>query len=92
MAVSIVLIGPGDQAIITSDWSDAIGSNTLGAVTHTVPSPLTKLTEATDASLKLAQVKVSGAVHGGTYYISGQSTLSNGEVINRTDTVRCFNA
>lgn len=66
-------------------------SVTIGTVTHTVPSPLTKVSEATNAGLAQSQVKVSGAVHGGLYMIEGQTTLSNGDVINRQFPLRCFN-
>lgn len=93
MTVSVVLLDPSDSAFVTIDWSDVLsGGLTLGAVTHTVPSPLTKISESTDALLGLSQVKVSGAVHGGLYMIEAQSTLSNGETVNRQFPVRGWNS
>jgi hypothetical protein len=91
VTASIVLLDPSDEAIITCDWSDAVGTTTLGAVTHNVPAPLTKMSEATDSSGKTSQVKVKGGIHGGMYMIEGQTTLSNGEVLNRQYPVRWFN-
>jgi len=91
MSIAIALLDPSDQAILTIDWSDAIGAIALGTVVHAVVAPLVKLSESTDVNAKTSQVKVSGAVHGGTYMIEGQSTLGNGEVLNRQFPVRCFN-
>lgn len=91
--MSITLLDPSDSALITIDWSDVLPVGvTLGTVTHTVPSPLSKVSEATDVPNKKSQVKVSGALHGGMYMIEGQTTLSNGEVINRQWPVRGFNS
>jgi len=91
MSASIVLLDPSDQAVITIDWSDALDSNSLVSVVHVVPSPLAKMSEATDIPGKASQVKVPGAVHGGIYLIEGQATLSNGEILNRQFPARCFN-
>lgn len=90
--MAIAIIDPQDEALITVPWTDAIGSLGLGPVTHTVPTPLTKMSESTDAESKTSQVKVSGAKHGGLYMIEVESTLSNGERINRQFPVRCFNS
>lgn len=91
MTVDIALCDPSDSAIFTIDWSDVVGSVSLGTVNHSVPAPLTKISESTDIPGKSSQVKVSGAVHGGLYMIEGESTLSNGETINRQFPLRCFN-
>jgi hypothetical protein len=91
MTASIVVLDPGDQAIITCDWSDAIDTVALGTVMHSVPSPLVKISESTDVSGKTSQVKVSGGLHAGMYMIEGQTTLGNGEVLNRQYPVRWFN-
>lgn len=87
----IAIISSGDVAIIPLDWSDLPTGVTIGQVTHTVPSPLTKVAEASDEDEKVSQVKVSGAVHGGMYVITASTTLTNGEVVNRQVPVRCFN-
>ncbi len=91
--VDILLIDPSDQAIATIDWTDVLASGiTLsGNVSHTLPSPLVKLSENTDTVSGLSQVRISGAVHGRVYMVEGQASLSNGEVINRQFPVRCFN-
>ncbi len=88
----IVVIDPGDQTLLSITWDDLPAGVTLaGSVEHTVPSPLTRMAQATDTVAGTSQVKVSGAVHGGLYMIEGQATLSNGESINRQFPVRCFN-
>ncbi len=93
MTVPIVLLDPSDSAIITVDWSDALASGiTLSSVTHTVPSPLTKVSESTNTSTGQSQVRVSGAVHGSMYMIEAQATLSNTEVINRQFPARGWNS
>lgn len=94
MSTPIVLLDPSDSALITVDWSDVLtgGLTLLGSVTHTVPSPLSKVSESTNAGAGLSQVKVSGAVHGALYMVEAQATLSNGETINRQFPVRGWNS
>lgn len=87
----IAIISSGDVTIIPLDWSDLPEGITIGQVSHSVPSPLVKVAEATDEAEKVSQVKVSGAVHGGVYTIIASTTLTNGEVVNRPIPVRCFN-
>ena len=88
---NIILFDPSDAAIITFDWADVLtGSVTVSSVTHSVDSPLAKLNESNTTTT--SSVKVSGALHGGLYMVSGQATLSNGEVINRQFPVRGWNS
>lgn len=90
---NVVLINPSDQLLITFDYSNELATGiTLVSATHTVPSPMTKISESTDTANALSQVKVSGAVHGQTQMIGGQATLSNGEIINRQFPVRGWNS
>lgn len=90
---NIVLANSTDQIVITFNYSNELAPGiTVTAVTHAVPSPMTKISESTDTVNALSQVKVSGAVHGQTVPISGQATLSNGEVINRVFPVRGWNS
>jgi hypothetical protein len=90
---NVVLINPSDQLVITFDYSNELASGiTLTSATHTVPSPMTKVSESFDTANALSQVKVSGAVHGQTQMIGGQATLSNGEIINRQFPVRGWNS
>lgn len=89
----VVLLHASDEAIIPIDWTDALptGVNLTGTVDHTVPSPLTRISQSTDVTNKLTQVKVSGMVHGGVYLITGRATLDNGEIINRPFPIVSFN-
>ena len=90
---NIVLVNPGDQIVITFDYSNELALGiTLASATHTVPSPMSKVSESTDVPNAKSQVKVSGAVHGLTVQIGGQATLSNGEVINRIFPLRGWNS
>ncbi len=89
--MSIPLIDPSDAASYIVTWDDLPAAVTIGTVTHTVPSPLTKLSESTNSGSAQSTVRISGAVHGGSYLIEGQTTLSNGEVLNRQFTLLCFN-
>lgn len=86
----IPLIDPGDSANFRMDWSDALPSGvTVSAVTHTLPSPLTKVSESNDTTT--STVRVSGALHAGLYLVEAAATLSNGETLNRQFPLRCFN-
>ena len=91
MPASVVLLNPADEALVTIDWSDMLGSLAInGSVSHTVPSPLTKMSESTDAPNKQSQVKIKGMVHGGLYQVSAQATLTNAEILNKTFVVRAY--
>ncbi len=91
--MTVVLLDPSDSALITIDWADVLAIGvTLSAVTHIVPTGLTKVTEAQDLANGKSQVKVSGAAHGLMYMIEAQATLSNGEVINRQFPARGWNS
>lgn len=93
MSANIVLLDPGDSALITIDWNDVLPATvTLSSVTHTVPSPLNKISEVTSSGTGESQVKVSGAVHAGLYMIEAAATLSNGEVLNRQWPARGWNS
>jgi hypothetical protein len=90
--VTIALIDPGDNAFFKLDWSDClIEGATLVAVVHTVPSPLTKVQEATNGAEGSSTVRVTGAAHGVTYLVEAAATLSTGETLNRQFPLRCFN-
>lgn len=92
MSALIVLLSSDDEAIIGIDWDDVLGTAALVSVTHIVPLPLMKMSESTDISARLSQVKVSGAVHGGLYKISADAILDSGEKLSRAFPVRCFNS
>lgn len=90
--MTLPVLNPEDSANFQLDWSDVLPDGvTLGTVTHSVPAPLTKVSESTDVGGARSTVRVSGGVHGRHYMVSGQTTLSNGEVLNRPFTVPCFN-
>lgn len=87
----IVLYNPSDTIIVTFDWNADLATGiTVTSVVHTVPAPLTKISEATNAGAGQSQVKFSGGVHGEIYQILGAATLSEGEVLNRAVPVRCW--
>lgn len=88
----MIVVDPQDVPWLTFDWSAFLPSGvTLGEVEHTVPAPLSREGQATDAGAKTSRVKVSGFVHGGQYTIEARSTLSSGETFERSLTVRVFN-
>lgn len=89
----IVLIGRGDTTAVQFDWDDALpeGVTLQGNVVHTLPTPLVKVDESSDPVRATSTVMMSGAEHGGLYMIAGTATLSNGETLNRSFPVRCFN-
>lgn len=88
----IPVIDPDDSAVFLIDWSDALAEGvTIGSVTHILPEPLVKITESTNAVSGVSSVKISGALHGSTYLVQAQTTLSNGETLNRQFPLRCFN-
>lgn len=87
----MITFDPGDQAIVTFDWTDVLpASVTVSAVTHAVDSTLTIVSESSTTTT--SSVKLSGAVHGGLYMVSGSATLTNGEVINRQFPIRGWNS
>lgn len=89
----ILYVDPQDQAIITVEWDDLleVGITFQGEVTHIVPAPLEKVSEATDAANKRSFVTVRGQKHGGLYSLEAQAVLSNGETVNKNFPVRCSN-
>lgn len=89
--MNLVILDPGDSAVMTIDWSDVLAEGvTLSSVTHSVDSPLSIVSEA--ATTTTSSAKITGAVHGGLYMFAGAATLSNGEVINRQFPVRGWNS
>ena len=89
--MNILLFDPSDDAIVTFNWADVLPSGvTVSSVTHTVDSPLVKGAESNTTTT--SSVKVSGALHGGLYMVTGSATLSNGEVINRQFPIRGWNS
>ena len=90
---NVILFNPSDNALITFDWSDVLPATvTLSFVLHTVPTPLTKVSEATATPQSQVKVNAAGGVNGAIYQIAGAATLSNGEVVNRVFPVRLLNS
>ena len=88
--MTVLLVDPGDSIVLEMDWSDSLADGvTISGVTHSVPLPLTKVSESDDSPSSF--VRVSGAVHGQTYLIEASATLSTGETLNRQFPLRCFN-
>lgn len=88
----VIIVDPQDVVSIEIDWADSIGADTLGSVTHSVSSPLVKVSEATNVAGKTSTVKISGVEHGGEYYISAQTSLAGGDTLNRQFKVLGFNS
>lgn len=91
--MDVILLDPSDEALVTIDWADVLpASVTLSSVTHTAPSPLVLVSQATDIAQGRSQAKVRGATHGALYMLEAQATLSNGEIINRQFPARGWNS
>ena len=91
--MSVILVDPSDVPLLSFDWTDALPSGVLVyAVTHSVSSPLSIVSQSTTPNQNLSTVKVSGFQHGATYLIQATASLDNGETINRAMTVRCVDA
>jgi hypothetical protein len=90
----VVLFDPSDNVLVTFEWTDLPVGATLGTVVHTVPAPLVKGTEATNAGQGTSTVKVGGgtAAHGQRFMIEATATLSNGETLNRQVPLLVWNA
>lgn len=90
--MTIIRADPADDILIGFDWADVLVAGvTLSAVEHTVPAPLERVAQATNAVAATSTVRVRGFVHGKVYSIAGKATLSNGEVIERSITARGWN-
>lgn len=90
----VVLLDPSDNALVTFEWAGLPDGVTLSSVVHTVPSPLVKGTESTNAGAGTSTVKVGAgtAAHGQRYMVEAQATLSNGETLNRQVPLLVWNA
>jgi hypothetical protein len=87
----MILFDPGDDAVVTFDWSDVLPAGvTVASVVHAVDSPLVKGAESNTTTT--SSVKLSGAAHCGLYMVTGAATLSNGEVLNRQFPIRGWNS
>lgn len=87
----IILTDPGDSVVVVIDWNDTVLAGTLGSVAHSVPAPLTKVSESTDSQNGTSSVWIRGMLHGGLYLIEIAASLTTGETLNRQFPVRCFN-
>lgn len=85
--MSILLKNPSDNIDFSMTWNN-IGTATLSAVVHTVPSALTLVSESNTTTT--STVRVSGATHGKTYQIKAVATLSTGRTLARDFTLRVF--
>jgi hypothetical protein len=82
-----MLKSPGDSIDFQMTW-DGLGGATISSVLHTVPSPLTKVSESNTTTT--STVRVSGGEHGHMYQIQGVATLSTGRTLERTFPLRVF--
>ncbi len=86
------VLGPSGKLLYTFDFTDEIpAGQTLTGVAFTVPPPLAVYATSPDLANKKSTVGLQSSVHGGTYQVRADGTLSNGEIIPKTLTVRGFN-
>lgn len=78
---------PGDNIDFQMTW-DGLGAATISSVTHTVPSPLTKVGES--ATTTTSTVRISGGLHGQVYNIIGVATLDTGRTLERSFPLRIY--
>lgn len=78
---------PGESIDFSMEW-DGLGSATISSVTHTVPSPLTKVSESNTTTT--STVQISGGVHGAKYMIKGLATLNTGRTLEREFPLQMF--
>lgn len=84
-------IAVGGKLNYQFDWSSEVsGAVTLDSVTASVPSPLT-VTKTDDLGNKKSTLQIAGALHGVTYQVRALGTLSTGEIVPKTLTLRGFN-
>lgn len=84
----MIVLDPSDTVNVTVTW-DNLGTATILSVTYSAPVGLavTNMGNTTTTST----FRVSGLVHGLTYQIEAQASLSSGETLNRNIPVRGFN-
>lgn len=85
--MSIILLQPGDLADVSVTWDD-LGTSTISGVTYSGSADLTLTAGAIAANV--STVRVSGQLHGRTYQVIAEATLSNGQRLRRTVPIRCL--
>jgi hypothetical protein len=87
----IFLKTPAAIEIFTFDWTDAVPAGvSISSVSHIVPTPCVLVDQQFAVGGDVSTVKVSGGLHGGLYVIQATATLSNGEVVPDSFTLRVF--
>lgn len=84
----MIVLDPSDVVNVTVTWEN-LGSATILSVSYTAPVGLTVTSQGNTTTT--STFRVSGLVHGLTYQIEAQATLSSGETLNRNIPVRGFN-
>lgn len=93
MTVEIILVRPGDDADIPTDWFD-LGGATISSAVYTLPAGvgLSKNGESGSGSQTVVRLVVSSNATLGIYQIPIAATLNNGRVIDGSLTVRVSRA
>lgn len=86
--MAMITLDPSDNANVTLTW-DNLGSATVSTVSYSAPAGVT-ITPGTVTSPN-STFRITGLVHGRTYQVEAQATLSSGEVLNRNVPIRAFN-
>jgi hypothetical protein len=76
---------PAETRVLTMDWTQHLGTDTLATVAWTVPSGVAKLTEGLVSGNKKAFVKVSGGTAGVDYVLTCTvTTTTSAETLQRS--------
>ncbi|HRC61642.1 MAG TPA: hypothetical protein PLX85_00275 [Dehalococcoidia bacterium] len=87
------LIDPTAGLIYTFDFSDEVPAGvSVTAIAIVAPAPLTTSGKTDDLPNKQTRVLISGAIHGQTYQVEATATLSNGETVPLSATLRGWNS
>lgn len=84
----MIVLDPSDIVNVTVTWEN-LGTATILSVTYSAPVGLTVTNMGNTTTT--STFRVSGLVHGLTYQVEAQASLSSGETLNRNIPVRGFN-
>ncbi len=87
--MSLSVMAVSSEFKYTFDWTEeATGLLTLTGVTYTVPAELEKFADSPNLAGKTSLIGLRGVVHGALYHVVALGTLSNGEKVPKSLTIR----